>query len=1030
MKIKHLRFKTFVYAVGVAMFLFATAFIVSNVKSTASKQSTHYYQSENEYLTSLRCNPATGTVSPADYAKACRDFDKFLKSNSTKSSDLTWETSGPDNLSGRVRVLLRDDAKSCMFLGSPCGGIWKVNDGSQVWQSLPSPAGDINVTCMIKASNGNYYAGTGESFYSEEFNLLAGFKGRGIYMSTDGENYTAIASTIPASTTQEGGEWFYINKLAESNGNLLAATNTSLKYSTTMTGEAWNIATTTDGTQLTGECTELIVSGNGVVFAFVNDLAYVSSTGSPTGFECVSTQYYGDNGVLNNEDMLPRDSIGRMSFAFAPSDPTYIYAIAIQKYDIASTKDFNERGSLKNIYRCIQNSDGSWSNWEVIGPGGSSHMFYVFQSNGLYSAAIAVDPNNPEIVYAGGTDLWKGNRVSNSELYQWTQLTTYENTYSIAYVPQNHFQYLINGTNCYIACENGVYMLGSNGRTSLFNTNLITSQFYTVSADYENNIYGGSQGNGTVAIYKAYGISGKSGINLHNAVGSSVGLNFGAFKIGGYVHNSMIYPSGTIISINGKDDLKDETQAQFADYAGTQCLTIYRFDDQVPQNISYWYSGGNVIKPIEDSASYITPSILYENFDYEYSKDSVEFVADQNYKAGDTVYAGSHNASYPIEVVLEEDLAEGQSIMVHDKVASRFFVGVNGSIFMTKEATNFNQDFANNNPWFTISSSKLNGISGTPQCMALSKDANYLFVGTKDGKLYRLSNIAYAYDETTASVGSDLYSTATPVLNPYCVIATTLIHTFENRVITSITINPYDFSKVVVTLGNYGFNDDEYVYLTTDALELVPNFTAIKSFAAAPIYTSLFVEGNDEADNMLLLGSDFGVISTNDITASEVVWNYEDSGLGELPVFMLKQQTVQTVDDNPIYVGDNERYITNHNAIYAATYGGGLFQCSDFLKPVNITPAGITSYKETNKVSIYPNPARENATISVDLQSTSDVAAYIYNINGQLVKVMSQRNQSGNVTFNINTSSMDTGTYIVKIITGEGTQSSKFIVVK
>ena len=1036
MKIKHLRFKFFAISVGAALFLLTTAFIANSFISGNSEKQVNYYQSENEYLNSLRMNPATGVVNPADYAKALMQVQK-LRANqpATKSTDLEWNNVGPDNMGGRMRSLVKAtyDGTNYWYAGSISGGLWRLaenpNTTALLWSSVSTSARDLNVSCIYLADNGTMYVGTGESYCSEDFNLLPGFAGRGIFKSTNGVDFSVIPSTIPTENGTTADEWFYVNKITSANNKLFVGTNQSLRVSD-MQGGSWTVAETKTGAKLLGECTELIAQ-NGSVVAFIDGLAYVSVNGDPSQFECISTRYY-QSGQLENATMLPRDSVGRMCFAFAPSNPNYLYAVAINKYDIISTTAINERGCLKNIYLSIKGSNG-WSDWKVIGPGGSTYMFYVFQSNGLYSAALTVDPTNEQKIYVGGNDMWGGNYIVGADYYQWTQLTTYQDNYW-SYAPSNHFAYMFDSYGAVvIGCENGIYRHWPlDGLTVSCNTNLTTAQFYSVSPNFDDGvIIGGTQGNGTVSITSSMSLSGKSGVDVNRELVILAGdQNIISTKIGGYAHTSMIYPKGRIISINGNADLK--TSPAYPAYSGIQRLVMYRHDGQMPQCLSNWYDGDVLTKPIEDYASYITPSVLWEDFNYAYSKDTAYFVADRNYSANDTVYAASKNANYPIEVILTQPLDSLEVIEVQDIVASKFFVGVTDFIFMTTEASNFTKDFTYDNPWFVISCAKVGGLSGTPQCMAVSKDANYLYVGTKDGKLYRIANIAGAYDSQTANAGTALYGTS-PVVNPYCVVATHTIATFNDRIITSISVNPEDPEMVVVTLGNYGF--DDYIYISTDALHQNPTFTKRENFAHAPLYTSLFVEGVDGKNNMLMVGSDFGIWSTENIAASisQTDWKNEAVGsIGEIPVFMLKQQNIQTDKGKPVCIEDDSAmYITNYRALYAATFGGGLFRCSDLVKGGGEV-AGIDDYKPTvNVVDIYPNPARDYVNIELETQANVDVTLSIYNLSGKLMDVKKKRSDADKITFTVNTSNLPQGAYIAKIdIPNCKSKTSKFIVVK
>lgn len=1016
MKIKHLRFKIFAISTGVALFLLTTAFIANNIINNNSSKPVHYYQAEHEYLNSLRKNPATGTVSYADYAKASREVQAYReKQGMSKSSNYKWDHVGPDNLAGRIRSVLRVELNGTpyWYAGSISGGLWRVEEGKNVWRVVES-ASDLNVSCMHLAADGSIYVGTGEAYYSEEFNLLPGFRGRGIYKSTNGETFTQIATTVPDSEATDTEEWFYVNKIATANNRVFAGTNTGLKVSNNMQGGSWTLAKTSDGNELDGECTE-VTSINNSVAAFVGDFVYISIDGNPNNFECVSTMYYDENKEIVNPTMLPRDSIARVSLAFAPSNPDYLYAVAIQRYDSKTTT----RGTLKNIYRSVKGNDG-WSDWQVIGPGGSTHMFYVFESNGFYSLALTVDPNNENLIYVGGNDLWRGSFVNeNVGFYQWTQLTTYASLYSYAYVPSNHFSYLVDGNgNLAIGSETGVYTFNTTtGRATAFNLHLNTSQFYSVSVDLYKNFYGGTQGNGTVGIFPKSSISGKSGYNLHPSVSALIGENYYFRNTGGYIHNSLIYPPGTIMSINGKNT-DDKIN-----------LALIRYDNEVPQNISWWYyNSSTVIQPIVDSCTYITPSLLWESFNYTLNKDSVDFVADTIYKKGSVITAHSKNASYPFKVTLDKNLAEGETIRLQDPIASRFFIGIKGSILMTTEASNFSFDFHYDDAWFTISSNKFDGITGTPQCLALSKDANYLYVGTAEGKLYLLSNIAYAYDAKTANIGSGIYpSSGTLAINPYCVVATTLLHTFDNRTITSLTVDPENPERVVVTLGNYGC--DDYIYLFENTITSNIKHRKVDFPHNVPVYTSLFVEGVEGNNNQVMVGTDFGIWTTNNISAANAEWTEEDSGIGNVPVFMLKQQNVQTVNDEPVLY--DSTYITNYRAIYAATFGSGLFECNTLVKSGNDV-AGIEKYVDNkNSIVIYPNPAKDFVNISIETELNESLTLNIYNISGQLVKTMSKYSSDNKTTFRVSTSSLQQGTYIAKIHGPNcKPQTSKFIVVK
>jgi len=80
-----------------------------------------------------------------------------------------------------------------------------------------------------------------------------------------------------------------------------------------------------------------------------------------------------------------------------------------------------------------------------------------------------------------------------------------------------------------------------------------------------------------------------------------------------------------------------------------------------------------------------------------------------------------------------------------------------------------------------------------------------------------------------------------------------------------------------------------------------------------PVYTGIFEMSNP---NIVILGTDFGVFSTNDISAGSPAWTVQNTGTGNVPVTMIKQQT------NP---GLYYYRPGNYGDLYLASFGRGLF---------------------------------------------------------------------------------------------------------
>ncbi|CAI8159524.1 MAG: Uncharacterised protein [Crocinitomicaceae bacterium] len=122
------------------------------------------------------------------------------------------------------------------------------------------------------------------------------------------------------------------------------------------------------------------------------------------------------------------------------------------------------------------------------------------------------------------------------------------------------------------------------------------------------------------------------------------------------------------------------------------------------------------------------------------------------------------------------------------------------------------------------------------------------------------------------------------------------------------------------------------------------------------------------------------------------------------------------------------RQVNNPGAIYACTYGRGVWRADNLLSLYEPIVQNEVS-KNISSTKIYPNPVVQNANISFDLNSSSLVNISIYNLNGSLVKTLynNVRMNKGNNSSPINASELSMGTYLVVIKAGEEQEVVKFI---
>ena len=83
-------------------------------------------------------------------------------------------------------------------------------------------------------------------------------------------------------------------------------------------------------------------------------------------------------------------------------------------------------------------------------------------------------------------------------------------------------------------------------------------------------------------------------------------------------------------------------------------------------------------------------------------------------------------------------------------------------------------------------------------------------------------------------------------------------------------------------------------------------------------------------------------------------------------------------------------------------------------------PTGINDVAgNISKLSVYPNPATNKVTVSVDLKEQTDLTIDIVDITGKQIAVISKdKNAAGNINRTYNTSALANGLYTIRINAG------------
>ena len=428
-----------------------------------------------------------------------------------------WSSLGPTNQGGRTRQLLIDPTNAnIMYTASVGGGAWKSTDAGANWVQLTDlllPNIAVASLAMDPKNPQILYAGTGEGVFNGD-----AIRGTGIFKSTDaGATWAPLANTVPAPGV--AGNFSYVFNIVispRSSQRLYASTRTGL-FRSNDGGATW--AQVINGAALNG-CHDIALQTNrsvGYVFAacgtFTQASVYRALDAPASAFGVAFTT----------------PNMGRTSLAIAPSNENYVYAMASHKDSLG----------LLGVYRSTANGNpGSWTT-QVNGTGPTSvntvllsNPVFAFAAcvgaanvgafnQGWYDNVLAVDPSDPNRVWAGGIDLMRSDDGGVSwgvASYWWFNPGEANYAHADNHVIRFHPGY--NGSSnktMYVASDGGVFrtddaqaavgktvnnvcgnpVAGAVAWTEL-NNGYVTTQFYHGSAYPDGSTYfGGMQDNGT-----------------------------------------------------------------------------------------------------------------------------------------------------------------------------------------------------------------------------------------------------------------------------------------------------------------------------------------------------------------------------------------------------------------------------------------------------------------------------------------------------------------------------------------------------
>lgn len=508
-----------------------------------------------EYEFNMVKNPETGKIPEGIYeAELAQAREIYARQQLMKVDANTYTFQGPNNLGGRVRSIAYDvrfdgTTNQTIFAGGVSGGIYKSTDNGATWVRK-SPTDQHYSTTSIAQDprpgfENTWYYATGEtignsaSLGNNTGNGANLYLGNGIYKSTDnGETWTRLASSNPGSlTTFDRAEDLILKVIVNPvNGDVYFAALNGI-YRSTDGGASWAIVLTSGGTTNTGMVTDIVVTTGGRLYAAFSGLyptmpapptivagVWTSTTGAAGSW----TKIAGETAATSPAGWDPTGSYRRVVLALAPSNQDILYAL----YDDGDVNPAIEA----ELYRWDQ-STTTWTDLSANvpdepGAGLAGNDPFAVQQG--YNLVVAVKPDDPNVVFLGGTNIYRStdgftSTANTTRIGGYLDPTTYaQYTNSHADIHSIVFQ-PTSPTTMICGNDGGIQRTTNNLAPLVSWTNISvgfrTYQYYKVTLDPRNangKVIGGAQDNGTS---RNIGDAGTDFERIFSGDGASVGLS-------------------------------------------------------------------------------------------------------------------------------------------------------------------------------------------------------------------------------------------------------------------------------------------------------------------------------------------------------------------------------------------------------------------------------------------------------------------------------------------------------------------------